>query len=162
MALRHPSGMVKNAIPILPSANTFVAGGLSLIEPKNRICVRAVTGWFAAWRRMPVWVTQLVSCGLLWLLWLLWNERQAVLFDLGRQRIFLLDPALYRQDPIHLAVLLTLAASLLFFVAGRKNPSVGPSHCRRDDLHRATWCHAIVRASEPSPHVQLLNHAATR
>lgn len=33
---------------------------------------------------------------------------------------------------------------------------------RRDDLHRATWCPTIVRASERCPHVQLLNHAATR
>ena len=42
--------MVKKIIPILPVANTFDDGSLLLIEPKNKIYVRAVTGWFAAWR----------------------------------------------------------------------------------------------------------------
>jgi cytochrome c oxidase accessory protein FixG len=119
MALRHPSDMVKKIIPILPVGNTFDDGGLLLIEPKNKIYVRAVTGWFAAWRWVLVWVTQLVFYGLPWLPW---NERQAVLFDLGTQRFYLFGLALYPQDLIYLAVLLMLAALLLFFVtavAGR-------------------------------------------
>ena len=75
--------MVKKIIPILPAGNTFDDGGLLLIEPKNEIYVRAVTGWFSTWRWALVWATQLVFYGLPWLQW---NERQAVLFDLGTQR----------------------------------------------------------------------------
>ena len=56
MALRHPSGMVKTIIPILPADDVFDDGSLLLIEPKNKIYVRAVTGWFAAWRWVLVWV----------------------------------------------------------------------------------------------------------
>ena len=111
--------MVKKIIPILPAANVFDDGSLLLIEPKNKIYVRAVTGWFAAWRWVLVWVTQLVFYGLPWVQW---NERQAVLFDLGTQRFYLFGLALYPQDLIYLAVLLMLAALLLFFVtavAGR-------------------------------------------
>ena len=89
------------------------------MDAKNKIYVRAVTGRFAAWRWAAVWLTQLVFYGLPWLSW---NGRQGVLFDLGQQRFYLFGLALYPQDLIYLAVLLMLAALLLFFVtavAGR-------------------------------------------
>jgi cytochrome c oxidase accessory protein FixG len=88
-------------------------------EPRNRIYVRAVTGWFAAWRWALVWLTQLVFYGMPWLPW---NGRQAVLFDLETQRFYLFGLSLYPQDLIYLTVLLVLCALALFFftaVAGR-------------------------------------------
>ena len=122
MALRHAQGMTRKIIPILPvlpASDGFTAGQLLLIEPGNKIYVRAVTGRFAAWRWTLVWLTQLLYYGLPWLTW---NGRQALLFDLGQQRFYLFGLALYPQDLIYLAVLLMLAALLLFFVtavAGR-------------------------------------------
>jgi hypothetical protein len=70
--LRHPLSMIKGTFPILPGANTFVAGGLLLIEPNNKIDVRAITGWFAARHWVLVWFTPLVFYSLPWLQW---NER---------------------------------------------------------------------------------------
>jgi cytochrome c oxidase accessory protein FixG len=111
--------MSQKIIPILPVADSATEGGLFVMDAKNKIYVRAVTGRFAAWRWAAVWLTQLVFYGLPWLSW---NDRQAVLFDLGQQRFYLFGLALYPQDLIYLAVLLMLAALLLFFVtavAGR-------------------------------------------
>jgi len=111
--------MSQKIIPILPVADSATEGGLFVMDAKNKIYVRAVTGRFAAWRWAAVWLTQLVFYGLPWLSW---NGRQGVLFDLGQQRFYLFGLALYPQDLIYLAVLLMLAALLLFFVtavAGR-------------------------------------------
>lgn len=44
-------------------------------EAPNKIYARSVSGWFAAWRWVLVWITQLVFYGLPWLQW---NGRQAV------------------------------------------------------------------------------------
>lgn len=111
--------MSKKIIPIMPATDTSVPGGVFVLEAKNKIYVRATTGWFAAWRWVLVWLTQLVFYSLPWLQW---NGRQAVLFDLEGQRFFLFGLALYPQDLIYLAVLLMLSALALFFftaVAGR-------------------------------------------
>jgi cytochrome c oxidase accessory protein FixG len=111
--------MVQKIIPIVPASEAFTAGRLLLIEPKNKIYVRAVSGRFASLRLALLWLTQLLFYGLPWLAW---NGRQALLFDLGQQRFYLFGLALYPQDLIYLAVLLMLAALLLFFVtavAGR-------------------------------------------
>lgn len=110
--------MPKKIIPIV-AADNFDDGRLFVFESKNKIYVRAVSGWFAAWRWALVWFTQLVFYGMPWLQW---NDRQAVLFDLVGQRFFLFGLALYPQDLIYLTVLLVLSALALFFfttVAGR-------------------------------------------
>jgi len=110
--------MSKKIIPIVAvagSADTRVP----LFEPKNKIYVRAVTGWFATWRWALVWLTQAVFYGMPWLQW---NGRQAVLFNLESQRFYLFGLSLYPQDLIYLTVLLVLCALALFFftaVAGR-------------------------------------------
>jgi polyferredoxin len=78
-----------------------------------------VKGWFATWRWVFVWLTQLLFYGVPWLQW---GGRQAVLFDLETQRFYILGLLLYPQDPIFLAALLVLSALALFFftaVAGR-------------------------------------------
>ncbi len=92
---------------------------LFLVEAPNKVYSRAVSGGFAWTRWAMVWLTQLVFYGMPWLQW---NGRQAVLFDMERQRFFLFGLALYPQDLIYLAVLLVLSALALFFftaVAGR-------------------------------------------
>jgi len=112
--------MSRKIIPIVAAAaDTSVPGGIFVFEAKNKIYVRAVTGWFAAWRWAMVWLTQAVFYALPWLQW---HGRQAVLFDLQSQRFFLFGLALYPQDLIYLTVLLVLSALALFFftaVAGR-------------------------------------------
>ena len=111
--------MSKKIIPIVAAAHAAGPAGLFVVEAKSKIYVRAVTGWFAAWRWALVWLTQAVFYGMPWLQW---NGRQAVLFDLAGQRFFLFGLALYPQDLIYLAVLLMLSALALFFftaIAGR-------------------------------------------
>nr|WP_199873148.1 cytochrome c oxidase accessory protein CcoG [Ideonella sp. A 288] len=90
-----------------------------MYEKQPEIYARAVTGWFAGWRWVAVWLTQLLFYGLPWVQW---GGRQAVLFDLDAQRFYILGLVLYPQDLVFLAALLVLSAMALFFftaVAGR-------------------------------------------
>ena len=108
----------RKVIPIAVADNGASAS-LFAYEARNKIYSRAVSGWFAAWRWALVGITQLIFYGLPWLQW---NGRQAVLFDLERQRFFLFGLVLYPQDLIYLTMLLILSALALFFftaVAGR-------------------------------------------
>lgn len=104
-------------VPIVPAEG---AGEMvSLYEAQKKIYPRSVRGWFAAWRWVLVWATQLLFYGLPWLEW---NARQAVLFDLGARRFYIFGMVLYPQDFIYLTALLMLSAYALFFftaVAGR-------------------------------------------
>ncbi|MCC6209934.1 MAG: cytochrome c oxidase accessory protein CcoG [Burkholderiales bacterium] len=91
----------------------------SLYEVRKAIHPRAVHGWFAAWRWLLVWTTQLVFYGLAWLPW---NGRQAVLFDIAHRKFYIFGLVFWPQDVIYLAVLLILCALALFLftaVAGR-------------------------------------------
>ena len=112
-----PQSAAREVIPIVPAA----AGdaGESLYAAQKKIYPRAVTGLFARWRWIFVWLTQLVFYGLPWLQW---GERQAVLFDLGARRFYILGYVLYPQDFIYLTGLLVISALSLFLftaVAGR-------------------------------------------
>ena len=92
---------------------------VSMYQKQPTIYPRAVKGWFANWRWVFVWLTQLLFYGLPWLQW---SGRQAVLFDLDAQRFYIFGLLLYPQDLIFLAALLVLSALALFFftaVAGR-------------------------------------------
>jgi cytochrome c oxidase accessory protein FixG len=92
---------------------------LALYETQQKIYPRAVTGRFARWRWVMVWLTQLVFYGLPWLNW---NGRQAVLFDLKGLHFFVFGLVLQPHDFIYLAALLVLSALALFFftaLAGR-------------------------------------------
>lgn len=51
----------------------------SLYEVRRKIHPRSVSGIFARWRIVFVFLTQILFYGLPWLSW---NDRQAVLFDL--------------------------------------------------------------------------------
>ncbi|MGY0195817.1 cytochrome c oxidase accessory protein CcoG [Leptothrix sp. BB-4] len=92
---------------------------VSLFQKDADIYPRAVHGWFAGWRWLFVWLTQLFFYGMPWLQW---GGRQALLFDLEAQRFYILGLVLYPQDLIYLAALLVLSALALFLftaVAGR-------------------------------------------
>ncbi len=91
----------------------------ALLEIRKRIYPRAVTGAFAAWRWVFVWLTQAVFYVTPWLNW---NERQAVLFDLVNRKFYIFGLVLWPQDIVYLAVLLIISAYALFLftaVAGR-------------------------------------------
>ena len=109
----HPA-QARRVIPIAGQG-----AGVSLYQSESKIYPRAVGGWFAGWRWALVWATQLFFYGLPWLPW---NGREAVLFDLGARRFYILDLVLYPQDFIYLAALLIVSAYALFLftaVAGR-------------------------------------------
>ena len=91
----------------------------ALYEVRKSIHPRAVHGWFAAWRWLLVWATQLVFYGTAWLQW---NGRQAVLFDIAQRKFYILGMVFWPQDIIYLTVLLIISALALFLftaVAGR-------------------------------------------
>ncbi|ACB33745.1 cytochrome c oxidase accessory protein CcoG [Leptothrix cholodnii SP-6] len=99
-------------IPIQPASTALYAA-------EAKIYARSVSGYFANWRWVMVWFTQLVFYGGAWLQW---NGRQALLFDLGERRFYVLGLVLHPQDFIYLAALLVISALGLFFftaVAGR-------------------------------------------
>ena len=111
----------RKVIPITPVSGASDDGTqfVAMYQKQATIYPRAVTGWFATWRWVFVWLTQLLFYGLPWLQW---SGRQAVLFDLEAQRFYIFGVLLYPQDLIFLAALLVLSALALFFftaVAGR-------------------------------------------
>jgi len=90
-----------------------------LYEVRKAIHPRAVHGWFAAWRWLLVWGTQLVFYGVAWLPW---NGRQAVLLDIVHRKFYIFGLVFWPQDVIYLTVLLIISALSLFLftaVAGR-------------------------------------------
>ena len=110
-------------IPIraVPADQAADPGALfaSMYAAQPDIYARSVKGWFAAWRWVLVWLTQLFFYGMPWVQW---GGRQALLFDLEAQRFYILGLVLYPQDLIFLAALLVISALALFFftaVAGR-------------------------------------------
>jgi cytochrome c oxidase accessory protein FixG len=107
----------RKIIPIL--AVEPDAGMNSLNASHEKIYPRSVSGYFSNWRWGTVFLTQLVFYGVPWLEW---GQRQAVLFDLGARRFYILGLVLYPQDFIYLAGLLVISALSLFLftaVAGR-------------------------------------------
>ena len=111
------SAPVRPARRVIPIAPAQEGGGLFAAHKK--IYPRNVRGFFARWRWAMVFATQLVFYGLPWLEW---GQRQAVLFDLGARRFYILGLVLYPQDLIYLTGLLVISALSLFLftaVAGR-------------------------------------------
>ena len=111
---RDPATGSRRVIPIQPTVEE-----VALYEIRKTIHPRAVHGWFATWRWAIVFATQALFYGVPWLTW---NGRQAVLFDLGERKFYLLGAVFWPQDVIYLTVLLILSALSLFLftaVAGR-------------------------------------------
>jgi cytochrome c oxidase accessory protein FixG len=92
---------------------------IKMYAAREEIYAREVTGWYANWRWVFVWLTQLAFYGVPWLSW---NGRQAVLFDLGARKFYIFGLVLWPQDFIYLALLLIVSAFSLFLfttIAGR-------------------------------------------
>lgn len=86
---------------------------------RKKFYVRSVTGIFARWRWILVWITQIVFYGLPWIEW---NGRQAVLFHLVERKFYLFGWVFWPQDVIFLSLILIIAAYALFLftaIAGR-------------------------------------------
>jgi len=112
--MNPPSGKPRKVIPIASADQ-----GASLYEAQKKIYPRSISGFFARWRWLMVFLTQLVFYGLPWLEW---GQRQMVLFDLGARRFYMFGLVLYPQDFIYLTGLLIISALSLFLftaVAGR-------------------------------------------
>ncbi|RZI40535.1 cytochrome c oxidase accessory protein CcoG [Herbaspirillum sp. HC18] len=106
------------AVPIVPAAEPREVEK-NLYEARRKIYPRTVTGWFAGWRWVMVWITQAIFYGLPWLNW---NGRQAVLFDLEARKFHIFGLIFWPQDFIYLSALLMLSALSLFLftaIAGR-------------------------------------------
>ena len=91
----------------------------ALIEVREKLYPRAVSGKRATWRWALVILTQLIYFGTPWLDW---QGRQAVLFDVASREIHLLGLVFWPQDALYLALLLLAVAYALFLftsVAGR-------------------------------------------
>jgi len=113
--MSNPSGKLRKVIPIASTGGEAV----SLYEAHKKVYPRSISGYFARWRWLMVFVTQLVFYGLPWLEW---GQRQMVLFDLGARRFYIFGLVLYPQDFIYLTALLIISALSLFLftaVAGR-------------------------------------------
>jgi len=92
---------------------------LQLYKARRKIHPRSVSGVFATWRWVCVWLTQLLYYGLPWIEW---NDRQAVLFHIAERKFYVFGLILWPQDVFLLAVILIIAAYALFLfsaVAGR-------------------------------------------
>ncbi|MBO9680019.1 MAG: cytochrome c oxidase accessory protein CcoG, partial [Acidovorax sp.] len=100
-----PDGKPRKVIPITPAASQSSAEGeiVSLYEAQKKVYPRSISGLFARWRWVMVFLTQLVFYGLPWFEW---GQRQMVLFDLGARRFYLFGLVLYPQDFIYLTGLL--------------------------------------------------------
>ncbi len=93
--------------------------GQGLYVARKKLQVRSVSGLFANWRWVFVWLTQLLYYGLPWLSW---NDRQAVLFHLTERKFYIFGWVFWPQDVFYLAILLIISAFALFFftaIAGR-------------------------------------------
>ncbi|EGI78379.1 cytochrome c oxidase accessory protein CcoG [Hylemonella gracilis] len=123
MAVAKASSTADQVGKVIPIAAVEADGGetvVSLYEASKKIYPRSVSGYYARWRWVLVWFTQIIFYGLPWLQW---GERQAVLFDLGARRFYLFGLVLYPQDFIYLTGLLVISALSLFLftaVAGRQ------------------------------------------
>lgn len=90
-----------------------------VFDPDAKVYPRSITGVFARWRWVFVWLTQIIFYGLCWLPW---HGRQAILLDIDKRKFYFFDLVLWPQDTIYLVLLMVLGALTLFLftaVAGR-------------------------------------------
>jgi len=99
------------------------AAKLELYRKQGKIHAKAVDGRFNRLRWLMVWLTQGIFYGLCWLPWEVSGQlRQAVLFDIAHEKLYLFGLVLWPQDALLLALALLIAANGLFLVtalAGR-------------------------------------------
>ena len=96
---------------------------LELYRKKGKIHAKSVDGRFNRIRWAMVWFTQVIFYGACWLNWDSVDiSRQAILFDIAHEKLYLFGLVLWPQDALLLAFVLIVAATALFFVtalAGR-------------------------------------------
>lgn len=91
----------------------------SLYQKRIPIYTRSVKGKFRNFKTAVLVLAYTVFFALPWLPWQRSSAAsQAVMFDLTSRRFFIFDLAVYPQDIFWLALLLFIAAVLLFFVTG--------------------------------------------
>ncbi|HET7775406.1 MAG TPA: 4Fe-4S binding protein, partial [Azospira sp.] len=99
--------------------NKVRSARIELYRNKRKIYPRAVSGLFNNLRWLTVWLTQIIFYGGCWLGW---DGRQALLFDIAHEKLYLFGLVLWPQDALLLALVLILSATGLFLVtavAGR-------------------------------------------
>ncbi len=90
-----------------------------LFQKRIPIYTRSVKGAFRTFKTAVLVLAYTVYFGLPWLPWARHDgPGQAVLFDMVGRRFFIFDLVFYPQDLISLALLLFIAAALLFFTTG--------------------------------------------
>ena len=96
---------------------------LELYRKTGKIHAKVVKGRFNSVRWGMVWFTQIIFYGLCWLNWESnGTARQAILFDIAHEKLYLFGLVLWPQDALLLAFVLIIAATALFLVtalAGR-------------------------------------------
>lgn len=96
---------------------------LELYRKKGKIHAKETSGRFNTLRCAMVWFTQSIFYGACWLNWESNGlDRQAILFDIAHEKLYLFGLVLWPQDALLLAFVLILAATALFLVtalAGR-------------------------------------------
>ena len=74
----------------------------AVADPDAKVYPRSISGVFARWRWVFVWLTQFVFYGLCWLPW---HGRQAILLDISQRKFYFFDLVLWPQDTIYLVLL---------------------------------------------------------
>jgi cytochrome c oxidase accessory protein FixG len=80
---------------------------------------RSIKGYFAHWRTLILWVTQILFYGVAWMMW---GDRQAVWFNIPERIFYIFHWQFAPQDMLYFSILLMIAAYSLFAwttVAGR-------------------------------------------
>jgi cytochrome c oxidase accessory protein FixG len=91
----------------------------ALYQKRIPIFPRSIKGRFRNFKWIVLGLAYAIYFGLPWLPWARQDgPSQAVLFDMVGRRFFLFDLVVYPQDVFWLALLLFIAAVLLFFVTG--------------------------------------------
>ena len=57
-------------------------------DPEAKVYPRSISGIYARWRWIFVWLTQVVFYGLCWVPW---RDRQAILFDIDARKFYFFD-----------------------------------------------------------------------
>ncbi|MGA7179605.1 MAG: cytochrome c oxidase accessory protein CcoG [Thiobacillaceae bacterium] len=92
---------------------------LAPLQKRIPVFTRSVKGSFRRFKSTVLIIGYVIYFGLPWLPWARTGApSQAVLFDLPGRRFLIFDLVVYPQDVVWLALLLFIAAVLLFFVTG--------------------------------------------
>lgn len=125
---------------------------LAPLQKRMPVFTRSVKGVFRRFKSSVLILAYVIYFGLPWLPWARSDApSQAVLFDLPGRRFLIFDLAVYPQDVVWLALLLFIAAVLLFFVTGL----VGRAFCGYFCFHTLwtdlfIWIEAKIQGERPA------------